>query len=333
MFDPAILRPAITILAVFTVTMLTAAYMTWVERRFSAALQERYGPNRVGPFGLLQPFADMIKLFLKEEVTPDGANPLLFRIAPAFTAVPAMIVVGVIPFGFLWGEPLAIANIDVGVLFILAVGSLGVFGPILGGWASHNKYSLLGAMRATAQMVSYELALILAVIAVLAVSNSLNLTEIVIGQDARWNVFNQPLAALLFLIAIFAETNRHPFDFAECEPELVGGFHTEYSSMRFGLFFMGEYIAMFTMCCLMTVLFFGGSDLPFMEVATMPAWLSVLAFLGKTALFLVFFVWVRWTIPRFRYDQLMWLGWRVLLPLALVNLAATGAWLALGGAQ
>lgn len=325
------LRLAVTVLVAFGVMMSLAAGMTLVERKLSAFIQERHGPNRVGPFGLLQPLADLIKFVFKEELQPSGANPLLFRLAPAIACLPAMATFAAVPFGFMDGTPLVVANVDIGVLYVLAIGSLGVYGIILGGWSSNSKYSLLGGLRASAQMISYEISLVLSLVAVIAVSGSLNLSEIVQAQDQRWNVFAQPVAALVFLVCMFAETNRHPFDFAECEPELVGGFHTEYSGMRFALFFLGEYIAMVVMAGLMAALFFGGCDVPFLAIADTPWWAGALAMLAKMGAFLLLYVWVRWTLPRFRYDQLMWLGWRVLLPVALANLAVTGVVLALSG--
>jgi NADH-quinone oxidoreductase subunit H len=254
-------------------------------------------------------------------------------------AVPAMLTVAVIPFagdanllGFELG-PLSITDLDVGLLYVLAIGGLGVYGVILGGWASNSKYSLLGGLRASAQMISYELSLILTMLAVIAMSGTLDLRAVAESQDTTmlgflpaWNVFKQPLAFALFVIATFAETNRHPFDFAECEPELVGGFHTEYSSMKFALFFLGEYCAMIVMACLTTTLFLGGSSVPFLADAH---WvLGFGAFAAKTGFFLFLFIWVRWTLPRFRFDQLMHLGWKVFLPLALANLLLTGAWIA-----
>ncbi|KAA3612739.1 MAG: NADH-quinone oxidoreductase subunit NuoH [Planctomycetota bacterium] len=327
------IRAALTLLVGFGLMMSLAAGMSLVERKLSAFIQERHGPNRVGPFGLLQPMADLIKFVFKEEYVPNSVNPLIYKLAPAIAAVPAMMTFAAIPFGFLDGQPLVIANINIGVLYVLAVGSLGIYGIILGGWSSNNKYSLLGGLRASAQMVSYEISLVLSLVAVIAVSGSLNMSEVVAAQDHHWNVFLQPVACLIFLVTMFAETNRHPFDFAECEPELVGGFHTEYAGMRFALFFLGEYIAMVVMSGLMAALFFGGCDVPFLDIADTPWWLGALAMLGKTAFFLLLFVWVRWTLPRFRYDQLMWLGWRVLLPLSLANLAITGLVLALLGPE
>ena len=315
--------------------LVTAALFTLAERKVSAWIQYRVGPNRVGPWGLLQPLADGVKFAFKEELVPDGANQWLFKLAPAISAIPAMMAVAVIPFA---GEvsignvttPLSIADLDIGVLFVLAVGGLSVYGVILGGWSSNSKYSLLGGLRASAQMVSYELSLILAVLAVVVLHGSLDLREIVEGQVGihQWTLWRQPLAFVLFVVATFAETNRHPFDFAECEPELVGGFHTEYSSMRFALFFLGEYCAIIVMCALITTLFLGGFSVPFWPGA--PWFVAVPAFMAKTAVFLFLFLWVRWTLPRLRYDQLMDLGWKVMLPIALANLFVTGTIVTLG---
>ena len=318
--------------------LATAALMTLAERKVSAWMQYRVGPNRVGPGGLLQPLADGIKFIFKEEVIPDGANKTLFRLAPVLAALPAMMTVAVIPFGgevemFGVRTNLSIADLDVGVLYLLAVSGLGVYGVILGGWVSNSKYSLLGGLRASAQMISYELTLILSVLSVIVLAGSLDLRVVVARQAdvADWNLWNlaapQLLGFVLFVIATFAETNRHPFDFAECEPELVGGFHTEYSSMKFALFFLGEYCAMTVMASLTTTLFLGGPSVPFWPDA--PWWVGLGAFLAKTSVFLFLFIWVRWTLPRFRFDQLMRLGWKVLLPLSLFNLLYTGAMVAL----
>jgi NADH-quinone oxidoreductase subunit H len=309
-----------------------AAGMTLAERKVAAWIQWRIGPNRVGPWGTLQPLADGIKFIFKEELVPAGANPLLFRLAPALAAVPAMLAVAVIP---LAGEiviggvrtTLSVADLDISALYVVAISGLGIYGVILGGWSSNSKYSLLGGLRASAQMVSYELALILALLAVVVLAGSLDLRAIVADQSGslfQWNLWRQPLAFLLFVVATFAETNRHPFDFAECEPELVGGFHTEYSSMKFALFFLGEYCAMIVMAGLSTTLFLGGPELPFWPAA--PWYLQLACFLAKTGCFLFLFLWVRWTLPRFRFDQLMNLGWKVMLPLALLNLLFTGLW-------
>ncbi|MFN0241594.1 MAG: NADH-quinone oxidoreductase subunit NuoH [Planctomycetota bacterium] len=307
----------------------TAAVMTLAERKLSAWMQYRIGPNRVGPGGLLQPLADGVKFIFKESVMPDGANKLLFRFAPALAAMPAMLTIAVIPFGnevtmFGVTTKLSITDLDIGVLYVLAIGSMGVYGIILGGWASNSKYSLLGGLRASAQMISYELSLILCIVAIVAMAGSLDLRAIIDAQPTidTWNIWRQPLAFVLFVIATFAETNRHPFDFAECEPELVGGFHTEYSSMKFALFFIGEYSAMIVMASLTTVLFLGGPSVPGIPEAHWA--LGVAAFLAKAGFFLFLFLWVRWTLPRFRFDQLMRIGWKVMLPLSLLNLVYTG---------
>ncbi len=308
-----------------------AAGMTLAERKVAAWIQWRVGPNRVGPWGVLQPVADGIKAFFKEELTPAGANPVLFRIAPALSAAPAMLTIAVIPFAgevsmFGHETTLSVCDLPISAIFLVAIGGLGVYGVILGGWSSNSKYSLLGGLRASAQMISYELAMLLCILAIVVVSGSLDLREMVADQAGpiwKWNLWTQPLAFLLFVVATFAETNRHPFDFAECEPELVGGFHTEYSSMKFALFFLGEYCAMVVMACLTTTLFLGGGEFPFWEGA--PWILQLAAFLGKASIFLFLFLWVRWTLPRFRFDQLMSLGWKVMLPLALANLFVTGA--------
>lgn len=306
-----------------------AALMTLAERKVSAWIQYRIGPNRVGPWGLLQPLADGVKFIFKEEVVPEGANKLLFRLAPAMAAIPSMMTIAVIPIAgelSLFGHTttLSIADLEISVLYVLALGGLAIYGVILGGWSSNSKYSLLGGLRASAQMVSYELSLILSVMAIVAMAGSLDLREIVGAQSQvhQWYVWRQPLAFGLFLVATFAETNRHPFDFAECEPELVGGFHTEYSSMRFALFFLGEYCEMIVMACLTATFFFGGYSVPFWPEA--PWFVQAGAFTAKAGFFAMLFIWVRWTLPRFRFDQLMGLGWKVMLPLALANLFLTG---------
>ena len=294
----------IKVAAIYGGLLGTAALMTLAERKFSAWMQYRIGPNRVGPWGLLQPLADGVKFIFKEELVPDGANPWIFRLAPMMAAVPAMLTVAVVPFagnveilGQDYGK-LAITDLDIGALYVLAIGGLGVYGVILGGWASNSKYSLLGGLRASAQMISYELSLILVLLAIVAMSGTLSLWGIVEAQQGTllgflpdWNVFTQPLAFVLFVIATFAETNRHPFDFAECEPELVGGFHTEYSSMKFALFFLGEYCAMIVMACLTTVLFLGGPEGPYWTDA--PWFLQLGAFMAKTGFYLFLFIWVR----------------------------------------
>ena len=318
------------IVIIFGGLINVGALMTLAERKFSAWMQYRIGPNRVGPWGLLQPLADGVKFIFKESVVPAGANRALFRWAPMMAALPAFLTIAVIPFStdiVIGGRnfgPLAIATIDIGVLYILAIAGLSVYGVILGGWASNSKYSLMGGLRASAQMISYELTLILTILAVVALTGTLDLHLINEHQRAveDWNIWRQPLAFLLFVVAMFAETNRHPFDFAECESELVAGFHTEYSAMKFALFFLGEYSAMTVISCLAVVLFLGGPSVPFWVDA--PWFIGFGAFLAKAGFFLFLFIWVRWTLPRFRFDQLMRLGWKVMLPLALVNLVATG---------
>lgn len=332
---------AITI-AAFGGTVAVAGAMSLAERRVSAWMQYRIGPNRVGPFGLLQPLADLVKFLFKEEVMPAGAHPLLFRLAPILSAVPAMMTFAVVPFGvgkvtipgINESRPLVVADIPIGALYFLAIGSLGVYGIIIGGWASNNKFSLLGAIRSGAQMLSYELSLTLAMAGAILVSGSLQLSEVVKHQaDHGWNILYQPVAFIIFLIAMFAETNRHPFDFAECEPELVAGFHTEYSSMKFALFFVGEYSAMVAMSGMITTLFLGGPLVPFLPIEQTPWWLSLIAFSAKTGFFLFLYLWVRWSLPRFKYDQLMDLGWKKLLPVALLNFAVTGVIIVLSGAK
>lgn len=325
---------AVIALVAFGGTMAVAGLMSMAERRVSAFMQYRLGPNRVGPFGLLQAAADGIKFLFKEDVMPVGAHRLLYRLAPILAATPAFLTFAVVPFGlgavkipFLEEtRPLVVADLPIGALYFLAIGSLGVYGVILAGWSSNSKFSLLGSIRSSAQMLSYELALTLSMAAAVLVSGSLSLTRIVEHQAAHgWNLFVQPVAFLVFLVAMFAETNRHPFDFAECEPELVGGFHTEYSGWKFSLFFIGEYSAMIAMSGMAATLFLGGPLVPFLAPEQTPWWLSIAAFSVKAGSFLFFYLWVRWTLPRFRYDQLMNLGWRVLVPIALVNFALTGA--------
>jgi NADH-quinone oxidoreductase subunit H len=328
----------VKVLVVFGITIGLAAFLSLTERKVSAWIQYRYGPNRVGPWGLLQPLADGIKFMFKEEVMPAGAHPILFRLAPAMAAAPAMLAIAVVPFSFaveIDGQKLslAIADLPIGLLYTLAIAGLGVYGILFGGWASNNKFSLLGGLRNSAQVVSYELAMVLSLITVMVLSGSMNLTEIYQSQQSLWNVFKFPvgtIAFVIFLIAAFAETNRHPFDLAECETELVGGFHTEYSSMKFALFFIGEYAAMVAMSGIMTTLFVGGPTLFGIEDRIGNPWgkagFGFVVFMVKVACFLFFFQWVRWTLPRFRWDQLMHLGWKVLLPLGLVNVLLAGAW-------
>ena len=314
--------------------------MVWVERRGSALMQDRLGPNRVGPFGILQSLADAVKFFLKEDIIPAQADRFLYVLAPMLALLPALTTFVVLPFGpdiEVAGHRVAliVADVDTGVLLLLALASLGVYSLVMAGYSSNNKYSLLGSVRASAQMISYELALTLSVVAVLIPVGSLRLDEVVLYQQGLWwgflprfNVFPQFVGFLIFLIAAFAETNRLPFDLPEAESELVAGYHTEYSSMKFALFFMGEYMSMATLSALAATLYFGGWYVPFLNydghwLKTVALGLGVL--LAKSLVFLLFFVWVRWTFPRFRFDQLMRLGWKVLLPLAIANLIAVAA--------
>jgi NADH-quinone oxidoreductase subunit H len=328
----------VKIAVVFNAVMAVVTLLVWVERRVSAFIQDRLGPNRVGPYGLLQPFADAIKFIHKEDLIPGQVDRRVFIIAPALSLIPALITFAVIPFGgtlriFGWEIPLVITDVNIGVLYILALSSLGVYGVVLAGWSSNNKYSLLGGLRSSAQMISYELALGLSIVGVLLLTGSLSLREIVYYQYGLWNVVKQPLGFFIFLVAVFAETNRLPFDLPEAETELVAGYHTEYAGMKFAMFFMAEYANMVTASALVVTLFFGGWMIPFVSTPEpSPWWLSileVLAFAIKVAVLLFLFVWVRWTIPRFRYDQLMMLGWKVLLPLALLNIFMTAGIVAL----
>jgi NADH-quinone oxidoreductase subunit H len=322
-----------------------APLMVWVERRVCAFIQDRVGPNRVGPLGLLQTLADGIKLLLKEDLRPREVRPYFFILAPILSVIPATLAFAVIPFGpattlgGLFDEPkrLQIAELNVGFLYVLAITSLGVYSLALAGWASNNKFSVLGALRASAQMISYELAMGMAVVAVVLLSGSVDLVKIVESQQNMWHVVPGILAFLVFLPAMFAETNRTPFDLAESEAELVVGFHTEYSGMKFGLFFLSEYVNMTTVSALCVLFFFGGWELlpGFTWAQTgldmnnlFIGFLPTLWFFAKVAFFMFLFVWVRWTLPRFRYDQLMHLGWKVLVPIGILNIVITAVVLA-----
>jgi NADH-quinone oxidoreductase subunit H len=326
------------IAVVFNAVMAVVTFLVWVERRVSAFIQDRLGPNRVGPYGLLQPIADAIKFIFKEDLIPGQVNRPVFIIAPALSLIPALITFAVIPFGgtlsiFGWEIPLIITDVNIGVLYIMALSSLSVYGIVLAGWSSNNKYSLLGGLRSSAQMISYELSLGLSIVGVLLLTGSLSLREMVYAQYSLWNVVKQPLAFFIFLVAVFAETNRLPFDLPEAETELVAGYHTEYAGMKFAMFFMAEYANMVTASALVVTLFFGGWMIPFVSTPEpSSSWLSILeilAFVVKVGIVLFLFVWVRWTVPRFRYDQLMMLGWKVLLPLALLNIFVTAGVVAL----
>ena len=328
----------VKVLVVFAATMLGVLVMIYAERRVSAFMQDRVGPNRVGPKGVLQPIADGIKFLMKEDLVPERVDKPIFILAPAILLIPALMTFAVIPFGSsinLFGREIAlqVADVNVGILYVLALTSISVYGIVLAGWSSNNKYSLLGGLRSSAQLISYELAMGLAVVSIILLAGSLRLNDIITDQQGSffsWNIFRQPLAFLIFLIAVYAETNRLPFDLSEAEQELVGGYHTEYSSMKFAMFFMAEYANMITAAALTVTLFFVGWDVPLLDEGSLGLFgtlLSVLSFILKMSFFLFLFIWVRWTFPRFRYDQLMRLGWKVMLPLALFNIFLTGGYL------
>ena len=336
---PLILEKTILISVVIAVSLVIAMYETYAERKVAAFMQDRRGPNRAGPFGILQPLADGLKLFMKEEIIPNASNKFLFIAGPGLAMMTAMMTSAVIPWGGtieLFGRTvsLQIADINIGILYIFAVVSLGVYGIMIGGWASNNKFSLLASIRGASQMISYELAMGLALIALLMMTGSLRLSVIVQQQQQGawggflgWNIFYQPLGFLIFIVCAFAECNRTPFDLPEAENELNFGYHQEYSSMKLGFYLFAEYINMFISSAVMATLYFGGYDVPFVNEANLSvnlaAILGVIAFLAKIAFFIFLFMWVRWTIPRFRYDQLMRLGWKALIPLALFNMLLT----------
>ncbi len=331
-----IIEKSVLIVVVFAITMVMAMYSTWAERKVAAFLQDRVGPNRAGWGGLLQPLADGMKLFAKEEFEPDTKNRFLFFVGPAIAMSTALMTSAVIP----WGDKLHIfgrdvllqaTDIDGSLLYIFAIVSIGVYGIMIGGWASNNKFSLMGAVRAASQMVSYEVAMGLSVIALIMMTGTLSLKEISIQQHGwHWNVIYQPVGFLIFLICAFAETNRTPFDLAECESELIGGYHTEYSSMKMGFYLFAEYANMFISSTIIAVLYFGGYNYPGMQWMVDHVGVNTANILGigvlfiKICFFIFFYMWVRWTIPRFRYDQLMNLGWKILIPLSIVNIIITG---------
>jgi NADH-quinone oxidoreductase subunit H len=330
---PSLIAHLTLIFIIFNILVLASAFMVWMERKVCAYIQDREGPNRVGPAGLLQPFADVIKLVFKEDLRPTTADTLIFAIAPIISTATAFAAFSVVPFGSeitlfgLLDEPirLQVTDVNVAVLVIFAVTSMGIYGIVLAGWSSNSKYSLLGGLRSAAQMISYELSYGLALAAVVLLAGSLSLREIVVNQSGywwyvipKWYIFLQPLGFLIYMTAGVAETNRAPFDFPEAEQELVAGYHTEYSSMSFALFFMAEYINMVTVSAVATSLYLGGWLGPFL-----PEWLGWIWFVIKVLLILFFYVWMRWTLPRLRYDQLMEFGWKWLLPAAVLNLIAT----------
>src|SRR3954468_14596574 len=334
----AILGILIKIGLVVGITQGAVAYLILVERKVAAFAQDRLGPNRVGPFGLLQPLADGAKMILKEDVIPGYVSKPLYILAPAIAIIAAIIAFAVVPFGPVgpngphgFDGPIQFQiapGVDVGILYIFAIGSLGVYGVILAGWASNNKYSFLGGLRSSAQLISYEIPLGLSILGMVLLAGSLDLNTIVNWQDRHvWGIVGQPVGFLLFLVSAFAETNRLPFDLPESEQELVGGFHTEYSAMKFGMFFLGEYLHIITVSYLTVILFLGGWDLPFIPESTGWFWslFKVLVMLLKVSGMIIFIMWIRWTLPRFRYDTLMDLAWKRMIPLALLNLVLAAA--------
>lgn len=337
--DPWLIVEKLALIIVVVMASLgIAMYTTFAERKVAAILQDRRGPNRAGPFGILQPLADGLKLFFKEEIIPNFSSKFLFILGPSLAMLTAVMTGAVIPWGdkvHLFGRDiqLQIADVDIGILYVFGVVSMGVYGIMIGSWASNNKYSLMGGLRAASQIISYELAMGISLIALIMITGNLSLKEMVVQQQTgAWNVVYQPLGFLIFLICAFAECNRTPFDLAEAENELIGGYHTEYSSMKLGFYLFAEYINMFISSVIMATLFFGGYDvLPWVDESKWGLsenWMAIIgvgALMAKVVFFLFLFMWVRWTIPRFRYDQLMRLGWKILIPLALANMLATGA--------
>lgn len=333
-----IVEKLVLIIVVVMASLGIAMYTTFAERKVAAVLQDRRGPNRAGPFGILQPVADGLKLFFKEEIIPNFSSKFLFILGPSLAMLTAIMTGAVVPWGdkvHFFGRDISlqIADVNVGILYVFAVVSMGVYGIMIGSWASNNKYSLMGGLRAASQIISYELAMGISLIALLMITGTLSLKEMVLQQQTGlWNIAYQPLGFLIFLICAFAECNRTPFDLPEAENELIGGYHTEYSSMKLGFYLFSEYINMFVSSVIMATVFFGGYDLlPFVDEsawglsANWMALIGIAALMTKVVCFLFLFMWVRWTIPRFRYDQLMNLGWRILIPLALVNMLVTGA--------
>jgi NADH-quinone oxidoreductase subunit H len=336
-----IIYKLILVIVVFSVSLVVAMYSTYAERKVAAFLQDRIGPDRAGPFGILQPVADGVKMFMKEEIIPDVSNKWLFILGPCIAMMTACMTGVVIPWGgtlTINGHsfPLQITDINIGILYLLGVVSIGVYGIMIGGWASNNKYSLIGAIRASSQMISYELALGFAIIALIMHTGTLSVREIANMQTGwHWNILYQPLGFLIFVVCAFAETNRAPFDLPECESELIGGYHTEYSSMKLGFYLFAEYINMFISSAVISTLYFGGYHMPFigrfLHESNLLAVLGIVFLFAKIFFFIFFFMWVRWTLPRFRYDQLMNLGWKMLIPLSLLNIAITGTLMYLTG--
>jgi NADH-quinone oxidoreductase subunit H len=340
---------SIIILLIFGITLLVATYSTYAERKVAAFIQDRIGPNRAGPAGLLQPIADAVKMFMKEDFIPANANKWLFILGPCLSMLTALMTSAAIPFGDsikyaataekIWTVPVQAIDVNIGILYVFGIVSLGVYGIMVGGWASNNKFSLLGAVRAASQNISYEISMGLAIIAILMMTGSLSIRQIVEQQHGfNWNIFYQPVGFIIFITCAFAECNRTPFDLPECETELIGGYHTEYSSMKLGFYLFSEYINMFVSSAMIASLYFGGFNYPGMDwvhaklssgmgavaghnVATL---IGTIVFFAKIFFFIFFYMWVRWTLPRFRYDQLMNLGWKGLIPLAMLNIVLTG---------
>lgn len=333
--DQALLiEKIILVLTMLGITLLIATYSTYAERKVAAFLQDRLGPDRAGPFGLLQPLADAGKMFFKEDLIPAASEKWLFIMGPGIAMFTACMTGAAIPWGtelhiFGYTLNMQIADIDIGILYIIGFVSMGVYGIMIGGWASNNKYSLYGAIRASSQMISYELAMGLSIIAVVMMSGSLSLKEIAAQQSGmNWNVWYQPLGFVIFFTCALAECNRAPFDLPECETELIGGYHVEYSSMKLGFYLFAEYINMFISAAVIATLYFGGYNFPFQDMIGSPAllgWLQFIALFAKIFFFIFVFMWIRWTLPRFRYDQLMHLGWKSLIPLAILNMVITAA--------
>lgn len=331
---PLVLYKIILSSLILIISLVVAMYSTLIERKVAGFFQDRFGPDRAGPWGILQPLADGLKLFFKEEFMPNTADKFLYLLGPSLTMLVALMTSAAIP----WSSsvvisgteyPMQVADINIGILYVFAVVSVGVYGIMIGGWASNNKYALLGAVRASSQMISYELAMSLSIIALVMMSGTLSLKEIVEQQHGfNWNIWYQPLGFLIFIVCAFAECNRSPFDLPECETELVGGYHTEYSSMKLGFYLFAEYINMFISSAIMATLYFGGYNFPFIDRLGLSP--NLMALLGFAVLFLkitffgFLFMWIRWTLPRFRYDQLMRLGWKMLIPLAVANVLITG---------
>ena len=336
LFNSVFIAKASFIGVIFLITLGVAAYSTYFERKIAAFMQDRIGPDRAGPFGILQPLADAVKMFMKEDFIPANSNKWLFIMGPCLSMLTALMTSAVVPFGdtITLGDvtfDLQGIDVNIGILWVFGIVSLGVYGILIGGWASNNKYSLLGAIRAASQNISYELAMGLSIIAILMMTGSLSTKAIVEAQqNGHWNILYQPMGFIIFLICAFAECNRTPFDLPECETELIGGYHTEYSSMKLGFYLFAEYINMFISGAVMATLYFGGYDYPGVDFvtaqlgATAATLIGAGALIGKALAFVFIFMWVRWTLPRFRYDQLMGLGWSGLIPLAMFNIVVTG---------